>query len=482
MKALWAIGLVLFFAGSVSFSVSVYRFPEGRFSSGEVPQDRLRPTGEIRSFNWIRSTEENGYQNFWISRNAVSSSLDFSKEALVTVSTPYYRHPFVIAKPAGHFKDLAVARILGREQNWFHVEFKANQGIRRGWIPEHLLQASPHDRGYAMTLSPTPLKKTASADSADILVLPGALRIEPLGLKNSWIKVKYKNKTGWISLYKVLSKLNFATRIQKRGSNTLLDVTSVSGNWFTLSDGAMVSLDQVTALETSPFEFIVDRNAPNISDLPSIGSGHVLGRLAFGEKLRSLQALDVIWVRAGDGEGNAIWYRPTALSPANEASPLLTIKDLQRRGLFDIATAPRNAKVKFASAKGIFRTDDGKHWAPVDFFGSLNAPVAISDLGEIYVGTYVSHDGGRNFSPYLRWDNVFGKIVRARGSLPENLRLIRVACKKEKLRITLGFGRRSLQLSSGDHGLHWTYESEKTPPQASLLPRRAALFANGGHP
>lgn len=305
--------LSLVFWSVLSGAVSVYRFPEGRFSSGDFSKDSLYPTGETINFAWIGSVDGDS-KMFWIKRASVSNSLDFSHSALATVSTPFYRRPFAVARPLGYFKTLTTVALLNRNQNWFHVEFKDGHILRRAWVPENLIQANPGDPGFCVTRQSTMMKQFAGAESKNLLNVPAGTKFTPQGLHNSWVKLTFDHRTGWVSFYDVLSKLDFAKRIQRKGTNQFLDVSSVSGNWFTLTDHSMVSLDQVSALETDPFQVIATEKSPWAFVLPSPSSGRAAVKMAFGQKLAVRKALDVVWVRAGDGEGDAVWYRSKSLA------------------------------------------------------------------------------------------------------------------------------------------------------------------------
>lgn len=101
-------------------------------------------------------------------------------------------------------------------------------------------------------------------------------------------------------------------------------------------------------------------------------------------------------------------------------------RDLFARGLYDMARSPKVDHLFFASAQGIFRSQDGQTWTQLPLFGSHNHALAISANGTVFVGPFVSGDHGKTFQKFIRWEGLLAKIRKTKGWTPRSLKIEKI--------------------------------------------------------
>lgn len=107
-------------------------------------------------------------------------------------------------------------------------------------------------------------------------------------------------------------------------------------------------------------------------------------------------------------------------SKPSEAINKLTSEELLKRKVFDMAQSPALKNLRLASANGVYRSLDGKHWSLVPSLKKKNYPIEFSPSGRLYVGPYVSDDHGHSFKEWVRWDLVTSALQRKVRTAPES--------------------------------------------------------------
>jgi len=416
---LLTLGAILLWT-SLASAVPVYRFHDSPFPSGESSPKNLDMTGLTISKTWLKIRWSN--HEGLVPRQAIYNAIDLSKRALLLETTPYRKIPQENRLPAGVFQKNTDVEIISQQDHWVLIKNKKISG----WVSENFLKAHPHDLGFMLTNKKTHFKLSPDIKSKTLYEIPEKRKVTCLEKNNSWVKIKYRNKIGWVSVHHVFSKLD--------------------------TDFAIIKI------KTKP------QNSTSTDNLE------------FGQKVQITDHHTTQWVKSKTPEHGHVWWlfnqHPTQLQVAKST---LETKELFDRGLYDMAAHPQMPLIKFASAQGVFLTTDDKNWQIISEFGHQNFPVAIANNGDIYVGHYRSQNQGESFQPYLRWDKIISKITEIKGYTPQNLRLtdIDLNDNSNAIVITLSSAKNSnkdeIRLMSTNGGKFWKLANEKTPSQWPLL-------------
>jgi hypothetical protein len=223
-------------------------------------------------------------------------------------------------------------------------------------------------------------------------------------------------------------------------------VTHREGAFVRTKSGEKIKLSAVRAYSANPAKGIVMQNDPTVR--PPLRA-HVL--------VRKTEA--TLWgVSRLDGHGDVWWKKESiVLQDKPQRATWLTTEELLERDLFSYAlTKDTKAPRGLASAKGIWKTEDGLKWTKLPEFGDQDLPVSIHPAGAWFVGTQQSGDEGKTFEPFIRWDSLTRTVEESLQRPPKFLRLQRIeALPSAQVEILVDTGVRRLSLRSPLHAQAW---------------------------
>lgn len=415
--------------------IPVYLRPESRYPSGFHTRDwleaRTRDSRDAAMQRWFRI--QHGGQYGWVAEDHILTSLKISSIARIIRDEPDRSAPSMDALRIRRIQKNSQVIILETTGSWSRGrvlgESTPNQD---SWI---LNEALVRDQGNqierAVVFRETPVRLQAKSSSAPIDRLPRFKEI-------SIIKMKFADGHQWLEF-------------QTEAGSAWIDRQDA---WLPvdLADGSVRTLVNGLELRSSPY--------PN-SD--------IIKYLQGPEILKVIDTKYLRWGYVKVPEHGFLWWpisddrddQPGFIPPMK-----VTTTDLLNRAIFDMVASEAVPGLRFASAKGIFKSRDGREWSKIPKFEEKNYPLAVAKSGLILVGPYLSRDHGESFEQWIRWDRLVETVKTETGIPPARLRISNVIVINEKpnskdvIEIQLDVGRsKPVRLRTADRGIKWVLQN-----------------------
>ena len=338
---------------------------------------------------WVQVTlPEN--KTGWIRSTVLMTSLDFSSKA-------------ILKKKYSNIDPNTEVTILGSKD----FQFKCKHLDKVFWVDHSYLAPVGEDLGYIVTTKLSGLSLTPSMDGKTNLEIKKGLKIKAYEFVDGFVKIKWEGRDYFVEFDNVLSRFNFASKVK---TDKWHDVQSLLQDNIITSENNIIKVKEVSAITTSKKHAYIVTNFANVRAGQNSGSKLVTRlsgfmpisfssvgseRLSFKPKPQK-KILKIISHKTPKDRLVQDLY-------LNKKS--WTSDELFNRKIFDIVTSKKNESLMFASANGVFRSDNGgKIWKKLEMFEDKNLPIAISKHGVVYIGQYKSDDEGRTFLPFVKWD------------------------------------------------------------------------------
>jgi len=410
-----------------------YRSQQSLFPSGQAKTEDLEAKILRRDYEpWFRITWNN--KDFEIPGETVITDLQVTKTLVTKEFTEVLEAPQEGSKKVGKVASKKTLQVIQTKAYWAEV-LDPSQNLR-GWAPLHSFEAPFSDPGVFITLTDAFLRKSASSTSEIVTTIPRMTRVNSLGIEKSLLKVQYQNHTGYLDLANLAGRGDFAMWAYHKNKGWLGVSHRENGYLFTVNNLKLPLEDFIA------FNPYIDRGVISqklTEDGPSIRSRVTIANSKAHR-----------WVMSAlEGHG-AVWWRTEVIEGARSA-PLekqITTEQLLKREVTSVAFNDKNQK-GLASAKGIFRTDDGKTWSEVSQFEGKNYPVNIHPDGIWFVGNYRSFDEGKSFETYIKWDKLAQKIQAGINKTPSHLRITSIeSLSHSRIRILVDTGVQKIKMQA----------------------------------
>jgi hypothetical protein len=409
-------------------------------------------------------------------------------------ATPVYLH--VDSRfPSGHHpRKWLESKTRGVQfQEWHRIETKdAKDAKAYGWLPEDHLVTPLKLAAMARVEEDTPARTEKDMDALEGTTLPKGTKVLILGTSGSWVRVKplpaSENGDTWLPSSSLLADLSapapkaflpapavvyilpgLNSRVQTRLKDPrFVQVLKTKKDWLE------VRLSSVTGLANTGW--VRKADAVTLQDLGTVGARPIFdlaplrsAPMPYADLVRSLSASTPLrilthrslrWGRASIKDIGEIWW-PMAEEVEDAQLALLRERistgQLFKRKIFDMASSPAIPALKFVSAQGVFRTNDGKEWTRIPMFQDKNYPIAVAGGGSVFVGPYMSDDHGETFQQWIRWDLLVSKLRHVSHS--KGMRILDVkpqdaAARRVVLKLNVGTGQ-PVSVVTEDQGLSW---------------------------
>ncbi len=417
---------ISFLAFSLSSgAVPVYLSPSSLFSSGSFPREVLeRKTSDIRLEAWYKvKTADNKVG--WLPSNHVLTPLDltqfvYSKDAIRIRTSAHMESLNAYTWPP----DLKL-KILEVRGDWVLCERLTQlSGPKASWLRTSELKIKDDELGRAWLKSNTRLTEGPSPTSQFLDSLRAHRFVHVLAENKDTLKVKTESFSGYIAK-------NQAVTLKTLAIHSVYPKFGES-------------------LKRIPLRKEASTESSTIVELKEVAALKVLDR--------ELQK----WGQVRISDEGTFWWAiddDSLSSDSSNEAIQLTTSELFDRKIYDMVSSPDIPYLKFASARGIFKTLDGKVWTQIAQFKDENYPLAVSPNGNIFIGAFVSSDHGETFEPYLRWENVITAARLKYHSSPRFLQLLKVlpldfAGNELELKMDLGL-KSPNRFRSLDRGATW---------------------------
>lgn len=419
--------------------IPVYLKPDSRYPSGLHKRDwlesRTKNSGDSQMQRWFRV--ETGGQYGWVAEDHVLTALKLSSIARTTRDEPDRSAPQLDALRKRRIPKNSQVIILETTGSWSRGRVLGDSDSHQdSWILNEALKRDPGNQiERGMIFRPTSLRASPQKSARPIAKMEEGEEISVIRTQFSdgltWIEVQLETTSAWLDRRDVWLSLD-------------------------LIDGSARSRVPGLELRSSPY--------PN-SD--------VVKRLAMSEKLKVLTTKYLRWGHVRIPEHGYLWW-PISDDVVDQPGFLPPMKistgDLLTRGLYDMVAGDRDTGLRYASARGVFRTRDGREWSKIPKFEDKNYPLATTSNGWIFVGPYLSRDQGANFDQWIRWDILVETVKRTTGSSLSRVRISNIIARvrdknsdktsdtngSDEIQIELDLGRsQPLQLITEDLGRSW---------------------------
>lgn len=415
----------LLIASVAAADIPVYLKHDSRFPSGLHPRSWLESrTTENQIQRWFRVTTGTTYG--WLSEDHVLTQLKLTSIARTIREEPDRSAPQMDSLRETRIPKNSQVIILEVLGSWSRVRVLSETAPNHdSWIlNETLVRDQENQIQRGVTFRDTPLRLGPSRAKIPHDRLPSFKEVAVLNTVKvdgvSWVEIQVENGSAWIDRKNI---------------------------WLAedLSGGIARPLQAGLELRSSP--------------LPH---ADVIKRLDGSESLKIVDSKYLRWGKVKVPEHGSLWW-PISDDPAEgpDAIPPLKMstQDLVGRNIYDMALSPSVPGLRFASARGVFRSRDGVEWSIIPKFESDNYPIAVAKNGLLFVGPYVSSDHGEKFEQWIRWDRLIETIKRGTGSPPAKLRLSALKSiddEGKSLQLVLDVGRsKPVRIGTSDRGLSW---------------------------
>ncbi len=416
--------------------IPVYLRPESRYPSGFHARDwleaRTRDSRDSAMQRWFRVQHAGQYG--WIAEDHLLTALKISSIARTIREEPDRSAPALDALRTRRIPRNSQVIVLETTGSWSRGRVLGESTPNHdSWILNEALvrdQGNQIERGVAFRETPVRLQPKSNSAPIDHL---------PLFKEISVIKMKFTDGHLWLE-------------IQTEAGSAWIDRRDV---WLPvdLADGSVRTLVAGLELRSSPY--------PN-SD--------IIKRLQGPEILKVIDTRYLRWGYVKVPEHGFLWWpisddrvdQPGFVPPMK-----VSTSDLLSRAVFDMVASDAVPGLRFASAKGIFKSRDGREWSKIAKFEDKNYPLAVNKAGTVFVGPYISRDHGENFEQWIRWDRLVETIKTQTGVPPAKLRIskvvvqdaspkVRAANSADSVEVQIDVGRsRPVTLRTNDQGLTW---------------------------
>jgi len=374
-------------------AIKFYKSPRSFFPSGESNMRELEK-------NWVKDHFEFSYlvqrdkKQFWVQASSAVRDLHLSEYVYSNDQKQIYR-----------IQQMTGSTVFGSPVGGGSAE----------WLSLSNLTPIPEDKGVAITLTATQVRESPSWKSDSVLSLPPGSRLQILKFEDTWAQVTFESVgkvSGWVDLSNLILKHDFAAFALWGEKNKWLSVVYREGSDLMTSDQKRIPLSEVKGLITKP-ELAISMVTDDSE------------QLLLRQNLKVLRTESQSWSLSQlKGHGEVFWKKDFSTPPAERHfGGKVTIEELMKREVVSVSFHPKNPNFGVVSAGGIYLTLDGKTWNRLARFGEQDFPVLIDGLGFLYIGSQRSHDLGKNFQSYFRWELLTQMLEQKQKSPAQQLKL-----------------------------------------------------------
>ncbi len=446
----------------------IFRSPKSPFASGEINKSELKKnTQKVISQSWTNIYWQ-GHTG-WVKSSKLLSPSHFHRLALLSPKAPVRSHPHWNLDPLylSHKSLHAPIELLIIEEDWALISFR--QSSRQGWVPVKYIQPISGDLGFAYTQKTSQLYGQVQNKEV-LLEIPPHSRLVIVKITGKQFLVRYKGHLGYIPIQHCLSKIHFANTVKTLKTAHWLPVHQLTTSGLKTPYG-LISFSSIKGIRVKKNLYFTARKKTPLYLSPNYSKDHIQLIPTF-EPVALIKHLPVKWgfakINSHHDVGSFAWWKVSSNhgeshlqkqrqkdlhSTDLHSTDLHSTEDIFKRKVYAVASNPLNSKLMFASARGVFRSTDGKTWRKLSKFGTHNHPIAIAKNGYVFIGSHKSRDNGKTFTPFLRWDKIAWAIHHNKKFSPNNLSLQEIKILDQRARKISIIVKTQNQASSQKHTL-----------------------------
>jgi SH3-like domain-containing protein len=396
----------------------------------QVAQDQVR---------WVFVKNQQG-ETGWALKHQLLNPLHFSTRARLLAKSPIFKnrsepHADTSLTPQTE----STVTILEVQNEWAQISLE-NQKL---WTTTSHLFPIEKDAGYFYAKQDVLLTESPRNKSRLVKKVPAGARLTPLEVKESWMKVAFENKSGYVLASKVMSRIDIASKVKtdkgyEPASRQLLG-------------------RKVFAIYINPLWLGSGVKKVNLYQQPSANST-IIGQIPPWQNLTQQDTVTQKWAVSKIKElGGNVWWEVNNNEQGYELEQLtqLNLKDVRK-----ILPSPAFNNLKIASANGLFRSTDGLFWAPLPQFQGHNPAFTFATDGVLFVEDKMSVDNGEHFTPFIMWEKLLKSLRDNRLAVAQNLKILNIETlnsSSKQLILELDIGnRKTVKAYTGDRGQTWS--------------------------
>lgn len=308
-------------------------------------------------------------------------------------------------------------------------------------------QTDPYDRGLVMTLQDTVLHQLPQAPSKKTGQIKAGTKLIPIRFENGFVKVLYQKKYGYIDMNHTISKFDFAQFIYS--------VQSADKNWEAVSQREFDQIVTVPTAKNSLKKYVQMNAIQGLIVDETLAFSHTLNvHYPMWSKFHIRKEKTRPWIQSRIKGHGLVWWQKNEIALANSQN--ISIDELLKKEIYSVSFQDGNPKKAIASiSTGVFITDDGQTWKPLNQFKGFVGPVHYFNDHYIFVGNYRSQNGGKTFDQYIQIDKI-SQAIRNLGFEVKKVKLSRIKVQKPyNVMIDLDIGYRTVRMKSPLFAQDW---------------------------
>lgn len=434
-----------------SFAIPVYSKLDSPLSSAQSTRRELqKDIQQVVEVPWVRLILADG-KSGWIREKELWNVLSVSELVKIKGASAIFSSPNRASVKLTYVTD-GLWKIINVRDEWLQVE--KNQSKQLAWIEQK--NVLPYERtwDHFIIVRATDLKLSASTTAKRVCALEPWTKVKFLAFAQRFAKVYACGGIGFIALDDVLTKAHFANRIfTPLGWE---DIKRVNGSEVITKQNRPVSFAEISAFYFDEKIRFSKNRTMAVSDLPNKTSLLHTYQLPAKSALTTSEKWQERWGLSKLDSMGQFWWNMSL--PAKEKEKTFSTKELLSGRIYDIATHPKNPNQRWLSSRGIYQTADGIRWQKHEFFDDVDYPLYISRVGRIYIGPFVSQDGGKSFKPFVRWDRLIRSLDLGNHVQLSQLRIGSIKALDaigNSLKFVVYMGEQPLTVRTDDLGQTW---------------------------
>lgn len=434
MRKVFICVIALILGSELAWSKPVYMRPNWPVATENLSDQELNEKilNEVES-TWLY-VETPSSQKGWVLQEDIISPFYFSKLVSLKENEELFLKPDFRSTPVRWTEKVEVVELMDQRGLW--LEIKLDSGAQY-WVKESNVEAYSKDPGVFYAKSSVVLRQKPINKSISMAEIPSGQKVQLKSLiKSQWAQIIYKGKVGFVPLNQLKSRLNVALKVRTAKGwedpsadtfNQKIFELMTNPNWVGTGDFSV-------ELKSSPHS-----QAKVVANLQAWSDLEVLSR----KKMR--------WVQSHvSGVGEVWWEKDEKIIPVAKIKKLTNVRQIVRN--------PKS-NVFFASANGLFKSLDGMEWEPVDDDLIKNQAISIARDGTLFVGEKLTHDQGKSFQPYIKWDNLVEQLTYIENIQPKHLGILKITPldgSSQRLMLKLDVGdKKTVHMVTEDQGRNW---------------------------
>ncbi len=405
--------------------------PTGHYNVSLLKEKMLRQ----EKVQWALVKDASGLSG-WTPLQNLLTPLHFSSKAQLMSGSPLYTSLESSEVDVSlRIREGQIVHLLVVKNNWAQIQIKD----KVLWTPQRYLYPVDKDPGYFVLKKELPLRSDPQIKSQHLLRLAVGDRLLPLEIVRPWVKVRTQNRTGYVPLNEVLTRVDIAQKIK--------------------TDEGLIPADRehlgkdIFAIHINPLWLGTNHEPVLLFEEPTASSA-VIGKITPWRSLQQVDSVEQDWALSRmSGLGDVWWALP------QERTIFKKLVQLPIHLIHEIKENPVFNHVRIASSKGLYRSTDGELWTPLNGFEGANPAFTFAGDGVLFVDDKISFDNGEHFAPYIHWENLLQTLQRHNMGISREIKILNVQTLNRNSRdivLKLGLGHRHpIHVYTADRGNHW---------------------------